>query len=74
MDLDVLDRGEHGQNGTSIPQVRWLFIVLVFMHVCVHCVIYVEVRRQCTVTTSFLLLCEFRILNSVVRLDSQLLY
>ena len=42
MELEVLDRGEHGHRGASIPQVGWLFIVFV----CVHHAMSVEVRRQ----------------------------
>ena len=60
MELEVLDRGEHGHCGASIPQVGWLFIVFV----CVHHAMSVEVRRQCTVVTLLFPLCEFRILNS----------
>ena len=74
MELEVLDRGEHGHCGTSIPQVGWLFIVFVCMPVCVHHAVYVEVRRQLTTVISFLPLCEFRILNSGCRLESKLLY
>ena len=64
MELEVLDRGEHGHCGASIPQVGWLFMVFARMHMYVHHAVYVEVRRQCTVVTLLFPLCEFRILNS----------
>ena len=64
VELEVLDRGEHGHRGARIPQVGWLFIIFVCMCVCVYHAVYVEVRRQLTVVTSFLPFCEFRTLNS----------
>ena len=42
MEVEVLDRGDHGHRGASISQVDWLFIVFV----CVHHAMSVEVRRR----------------------------
>ena len=35
VELEVSGRGEHGLGGASIPQVGWLCVVFVCMHVCV---------------------------------------
>lgn len=64
VELEFLEKEEHGHCVTSILWVSWLFIVFACMHVCVHHTLYMEDRGQLTVVTLFLLLCEFRILNT----------
>lgn len=63
VELEVSGRGEHGLGGASIPQVGWLCVVFVCMHVCVCSTCCVCGGQRTTVATSWKL-CEFRILNS----------
>ena len=63
VELEVSGRGEHGLGGASIPQVGWLCVVFVCMHMCVCSTCCVCGGQRTTVATSWKL-CEFRILNS----------